>query len=35
MGLWSSACEKKYSKLLLGVDLDALPLEEFLHQNVK
>lgn len=35
MGLWSSASEKKDSKLLLSVHLDALTLEEFIHQNVK
>lgn len=34
MGLWSSASEKKYSKLF-DVDLEALPSEEFIHQNVK
>lgn len=35
MGLWSSASEKKCSKLLLSVDLEALTLEDFIHQNAK
>lgn len=35
MGLWSSASEKKDTKLLFSVDLDALTLDEFIHQNVK